>query len=477
MGNNNNRSHLFDRLKAPVDRESFWEELVDRPDFPKPKKKNRGFLFFFLAVGFIIGSIMTYHFIQLESSSQSAAPKTEEKFSKGKISKQTSVKLSQESEVNEIEDHIEKSARNSSENKTAGTEKPRVVQPINAGTNSITQTISPEEPEASAEQKRNTIQRSDVPHLPLVKPKIETINKVNLEKQFNWEDQVKPVETLEIFASIDEVNDVEVVRQVATFKRIPQHMAFVEYTRMPEVLSPAAEIEIKKVTKNRNELSVAVYGTFALDKWSASNHDGRLQPFNLNALQFQSKESSLTNLGTIGVAAALQYKIRNYVIGAEAAWSNTQLRADYIVNQVTFELNKEPDGALFEQHITKFEEEGRKNIRLLDATLFVGRSFAVKSIYIIPVVGVGLNVSQDAPAISNEVNVDGYNGDFLNQNARQNHYFIGRLSLERQIANSIYLSAGLEIQSKRFFVNSEAGLKQDNTPVEARIGLRHVLRS
>lgn len=70
MSSRQHKENLFEGMKAPIDQDKIWAKLVEHPEFPHEKKKNRGFIWFFSGLAAIALTAALYLFNTTNSTNQ-----------------------------------------------------------------------------------------------------------------------------------------------------------------------------------------------------------------------------------------------------------------------------------------------------------------------------------------------------------------------------------------------------------------------
>lgn len=448
MSNRQHKQDLFDGMKAPVDHEKIWTDLVQHPDFPHEKKKRRGLLWFFFGLAAVVVAAGIYFYTQSDYVSTDAgvnASTSVSPFNSTTSNQSTTIQLPSENPLHaEREEHkTSPENENQYEVKKASTVKIERAEPA-----------LPVQSEQLFNNSKNN--KSESLDRPLEYP-------LHIIKQQEESYPVRPTAYDDLIAEGEQLaaqyarttqvkrpTAVDVVGPLTALYIVPlEYQAQYDFS-----LSEAAFVRRKKSSAKRHRTGIYAGGFYAVDQYNRKQ--SAAEP------QFAIDSDASHSYGAeFGIHRTLP---KQFFVEAGALYRRSRITH---VNQrsiISYELADNSGAYLFNAVRAVERNSYKSTIDEWDARLLVGKSFFMSKVRPFVAVGAGYRLSDK----SSTTNTTPISEDYSLSTAP---YYFGRAGAQVSLNASFDLMTYLETHLNRTYRLNDMTKKYENYPVQVGLQL------
>ncbi len=470
---NKNKSHLFDGMHAPVNKEKLWASIQAHPNFPRKEKKNRRFIFFFVALGFVIGAFLVHygHAWENQNKTKEVLP-AEQPILMGQPNPGT--QTNQPLPLSSQRDEVSKETLGHTSLTPANTLE---VQKKN-GPN-LSQTTNRTAPKYSKKPKAQK-PRSIIldPLQPLIKEpvplKYTPADDVVLERKLLAQKEKMSINYLDHFAAL-ESNVADHGQSKDIVLRLAQHLPLIPN----QVSTPAIEavpLVHQKTPSNHATWKIAAAATVGFDDWSQTPNT--FESFRTDGSLIQSEgRYEIESKGSYGVQVGLLTNIKKWVLGIHLDYTESHQRMIRFQNDAVYNLTERFDDVLFDKELSSREVATTNTYNYADFSIQVGRVFALGRLDLIPSLGFGRNLWFSAQGnFFTETSSSDLTMQAFSQRLDQDPSFVfAELQATYPLTNRLDLVGGIKAKSRRNLFDQGINYRQSFLPVSMHLGLNYTL--
>lgn len=449
MSNRQHKQDLFDGMKAPIDHEKIWADLVQHPDFPHEKKKRRGLLWFFFGLAALVTAAGMYFYTQPDTVT--ANVRTTEMVPANQVNPATE---SQPTVAQLPSENPLKNEREELERKLSFQEPTEVIN--KAGFEKVNKTKSTKSVLTNPTLELQGKNEVEINHVPFQYPIIHTIEpriESTQDAPTAYEDMKAEAEWLATqyahTKQIDESSSHEAINPLTSLYIVPFERQDVDNLSLPEI-----SLIRQPSSAKRKNMRVFVGAFYAADHYN--------YPSSADENRFVI-DSDVSN--TYGFEVGLHRALpKQFFVEAGALYRRGSVTHINQRSIISYELADNSGVYLFNEVRAVERNTYKIHIQEWDARLLLGKAFFTSKVRPFVAVGAGYRLSEKSSSTNTIANSEEYS-------VSKSPYYFGRAGAQVSLNASFDLMTYIETHVNRTYRFYNKAIKYKNYPVQVGLQL------